>query len=176
MARHVAQAGVTVVLCDSGERVGDIGPMADDLAKGVDGAGPDVGVAMVQQLERSWYEQLLTGPALVLLASIARQRVQRTLQHLRVVVVQGADQVDNRRFVGQMIEQRRAQAPDDRLRVVHAAPHRGHCLRPGLPQVDLGSLTPFRVGQLRDPSVEVGGRRKAMHRQLTVGTLVTDGE
>ena len=125
---------------------------------------------MLQQLQRSRHEQLLARAALVLLAPITRERVQGTLQDSVVVIVQGGDQIDERGFIGQVIENRRAQSPDDWLRVVHPAPHRRDCRLPGLPQVDLGSLAPFGVGELRDPPIEVGGGGKATHRTSNVRT------
>jgi hypothetical protein len=167
VACHAAQSGLAIVLGHLGERVGDIGPAGDDLSQRVDRAGADVGVGMVEQLQSSRHEELLAGPAFALLAPVTCQRVQRTLQDLGIVVVQGGDQIGERGIVGEVIEEGRAQSPDDRLRVVHAAPYSGECRLAGLPQVELGSLAPFGVRELRDPAIEVGGGRKALHR---VGT------
>ncbi len=143
MTRHAAQAGVPVVAGDVGKRVDDIRPSGHDLAEGVDRAGPDIGVVMVQQLECPRHEQLLAGTALVLLAAVTRQCVQRTLQDSGVVIIQGSDEVDESGFVGEMVEDRRTQTTDDRLRVVHAAPHGGQGWLTRLAQVDLGPSAPL---------------------------------
>jgi hypothetical protein len=169
-ARHAAQTGIAVVFGGLGERVGDIGPAGRDFPEGVDRAGPDVGVGMVQEVQRSRYEQLLARPARVLLALIAGERVQGALQDLRVLVVQGGNEIDKGGFVSKVIKDRRAQSPDNRLRVMHPAPHRGDGRLARLPQEDLGSLAPFRVGELRDPPVEIGAGGKATHRSSTVRT------
>ena len=170
VARHAAQAGIAVVSGGVGERVGDVRPAGDDLAEGVDRAGSDIGIVMMQQLQRSRHEQFLARPALGLLAAVTRQGVQRTLQDSGVLVIQGGDEVDERAFVGEVIEKRRTKAANHRVRVVHAAPHRRQSRLACFPQVDLGPSAPFRVGELRDPSVEVQGGRKPVHRRPTLGT------
>ena len=143
MARHAAQAGIAVVAGDVSERVGDIGPAGHDLAEGIDRTGTDIRVVMVQQLECPRHEQLLAGTARVVLAAVTRQCVQRTLQDAGVLIIQGSDEVDERGFVGEMIEDGRTQSPDDRLRVVHAASHGGHGRLARLAQVDLRPSASF---------------------------------
>ena len=64
-------------------------------------------------------------------------------QYAGVLVIQGRDEVDERGFVGEMIEDRRTQTADDRLRVVHAASHGGHRRLARLAQVDLGPSAPL---------------------------------
>ena len=104
LAGHTAQTGIGVVFGDLGERLSDIGPAGHDFPESVDRAGADIGVGVTQEFQRSRDEELLTRPALVLLALITRERVQGSLQNLRVLIVQGGDQIDKCGLVGQVIE------------------------------------------------------------------------
>ena len=163
-------------MSDLGERLGDVGPTGRDLPERIERAGTNVGVGMVQQVQRSRHEQLLARPALVLLALIAGKSMQGALEDFRVPVVEAGDQIGKGGFIGQVIEDRRAQSPNNGLGVVHPAPHRRNCRLARSPQVDLGSLAPFRVGELRDPPIEVGAGRKATHWISNVGTRRPFGE
>ena len=70
-AGHASQALVGVALSGSRECGGHVRSPSGHLPESVDGGRAQVRVGVVKQIERSWYPQVLSRSALVLLAPVA---------------------------------------------------------------------------------------------------------
>lgn len=88
LPRHLAEPAIALTVRDRQQRVTHVGAPSGCLGQRVDGAGAHVDVLVPGQLDGAVDPQLVARMALVLLARIARQRVQRPAQDLGIVVVE----------------------------------------------------------------------------------------
>jgi hypothetical protein len=137
--------------------------MVGHVSERVDGGSPHVGVGMMEELEGARHEELFSRTALALLASVTRQRMQREAQHADVFIIEGGDQVGQRVFVNQLVEDSGAHPPHHRLGMMKTGADGGHSSRTGRQQVPSGSLPATRDRQLLHPSVEVTAGRGRTH-------------
>ena len=117
-ARHVPQTGVGVALAGVGERGENVGPTLCDLSERVDRGGAQICVGVAaKELQGAWHEQVVSRPAIVLLACVTGQRVECPRSDRRIVVVERGNEVGDGLLVDQLIEDGDTEPPDDGLRM-----------------------------------------------------------
>ena len=124
-ARHVPEVGVGVALAGGGERGEGVGAPWCDLSERVDRGGAQICVRVAaKELQSPRHEQIVTRPAIILLACVTRQRVECPGADRGIVVVERGNEVGDGLLVDELIKDGHTEAPDDGFRMPEPAAQR----------------------------------------------------